>query len=136
MNIATKICGRLVALIWLACAACSVFYVYLLLTFYIFAPKPISQNFRENRLAVVSWSAAATASLSAAVGVLLARPWARVVSILLCVLGGSFGVAQIFSAEPLDRSVGAGLAVVLLSALVWLFSGSARNYFGRATQPA
>lgn len=134
MNFATKISGWLVALVWFVCAAFGLFYAYLLLTFYVFVPRTVAQNFREHRLAVIAWSLVAIAFLIGAVSVLLRRPWARWLSLILCALGVFFGAAEVFIGIPLDASTGAAIVVVLFSISVWLFSGGGRTYFGRVAQ--
>ena len=134
MNLATKISGWLVASAWFVCAAFGLFYAYFLLTFYIFLPRTVAQNFRENRLAVIAWSLVAIAFLTGAVCVLLRRPWARWLSLILCALGVSFGAAEVFIGRPLDASTGTAIVVVLFSIAVWLFSRGGRTYFGRVAQ--
>ena len=135
----TRICGLFVALIWFACSASGFFYVYLLLTFYIFAPIPVVINFRENRVAVISGSLASVAFLTGGIGVLMRRPWARGLSFLLCGLGVFYAVGQILVRETfslhLQPIVVAPLAAVLLSISIWLFSRSGRTYFRQAVQP-
>jgi len=132
----TNFCGRLVALAWLACAAWGLFYVYMLLTFYIFTPAPISVNFRQNRLAIIAWSLETLVYLTGAVGVWLGRRWAKALSFPLCAAGVFYGVYQFFIVSPLNLNVGVAVLFVLLSILAWLFSRGARTYFHRADQPA
>jgi hypothetical protein len=132
----TNFCGRLVALAWLACAAWGLFYVYMLLTFYIFSPVPISVNFRQNRLAIIAWSVETLVYLTGAAGVWLGRRWAKTLSFLLCAIAVFYAVGQFFVAGPLNFSAGAAVMFVLLSILAWLFSRGARTYFHQADQPA
>jgi hypothetical protein len=132
----TTFCGRLVAVAWMACAAWGLFYVYLLLTFYIFTPVPISVNFRQNRFAIIAWSFEILVYLTGAAGVWLGRQWAKTLSFLLCAIGVLYGVYQFFIAGPLNFSAGVAVVFVLLSIVAWLFSRGARTYFHQADQPA
>jgi hypothetical protein len=140
MNLSTKLCGRLVALIWLAWSLFGLFCAYLLLTFYIFMPKTIAENFRANRFAVVAWFLAVIAFLTGTLGVFLRRTWARGYSFVLCAIGFCYAVGLSFLGGvlglTLDPIWAAGLIVVLLLISAWLFSRSGREYFLRAVQPA
>jgi hypothetical protein len=140
MNLATKVCGWLVALIWLAWSALGLFCAYLLLTFYIFMPKTLAENFRTHRFGIIAWFLAAITFLTGTYGVSLHREWARGFSFILCAIGFCYAVGLTFSGEPLGLTLdpvwAAGLIVVLVLIAVWLVSRSGREYFQRAPQPA
>jgi hypothetical protein len=140
MNLSSKLCGGLVALIWLAWALFGLFCAYMLLTFYIFMPKTIAENFRANRFAVVAWVLAAIAFLTGTIGVSLRRTWARGYSFVLCAIGFCYAVGLGFLGGvlglTLDPIWAAALVVVLLLISAWLFSRGGRKYFQRAVQPA
>ena len=140
MNLSARVCGNLVALIWLAWSLFGVFSGYLLLTFYIFMPKTLAENFRAHRFAVVAWFLAAIAFLTGTIGVFQRRTWARGYSLFLCVIGFGYAVGSSFLGGILGLTVdpiwAAGLIAVLLLISAWLFSRSGREYFQRAVQPA
>jgi hypothetical protein len=140
MNLSTKVCGWLVALIWLACSAFGFLDVYFLLTFNIWVPQTLIENFRTNRLGVVVWTLAGIPFLIGTFGVLLRRTWARKFSFVLGAIGFCYAAVQIFFEQILGSTFGplwgAGLVVVLLLISVWLVSRSGREYFQRAVQPA
>jgi hypothetical protein len=140
MNLSTKLCGGLVALIWLAWSLFGLFCAYMLLTFYIFMPKTIAENFRANRFAVVAWFLAAIAFLTGTFGVFLRRTWARGYSFVLCVIGFCYAVGLSFLGGVLGLTLApiwaAGLIAVLLLISAWMFSRGGREYFQRAVQPA
>src|SRR5580704_5907046 len=102
MNLITRSCGLLVGLAWLAFSMCGFLYVYLLLTFHIFAPVPVMTSFRENRFGVISGSLVGAAFFAGGVGVLFRRAWARRYSIFLCALGASFAASQTLIHEGLS----------------------------------
>lgn len=140
MNLSTKLCGGLVALIWLAWSFFGLFCAYLLLTFYIFMPKTLAENFRANRFAVVAWFLAAIAFLTGTFGVFLRRTWARRYSFFLCAFGLCYAIGLSFLGGvlglTLDPIWAASLIAVLLLISAWLVSPGAREYFHRAVQPA
>jgi len=140
MTLITRSCGVLVGVVWLAFSAFGFFFVYLLLTFYIFSPVPMIINFRENRVGVISSSLVSVAFLAGGIGVLLRRTWARGFSIFLCALGALFAASQALihqglSLQPTPVAI-AAFVLVTLSILGWLFSRSGRTYFRHAVQPA
>jgi hypothetical protein len=140
MNLSARVCGWLVALTWLAWSLFGIFSVYLLLTFYIFMPKTVAENFRANRFAVVAWSLAAVAFPTGTFGVFLRRAWARRFSFALCAAGFCYAVGLSFSGGAfgltLDPIWATGLIVVLLLISVWLVSRGGREYFQTTVQPA
>jgi hypothetical protein len=140
MNLFSKLCGGLVALIWLAWLLFGLFCAYLLLTFYIFTPRTLAENFRANRFAIVAWVLAAIAFLTGTFGVFLRRTWARGYSFFLCAIGFCYAVGLSFLGGVLGLTLApiwtAGLIVVLLLISAWLVSRGGREYFQRAVQPA
>ena len=140
MNFSTKVCGWLVAMVWLAWSLLALFCAYLLLTFYIFMPRPVAQNFRENRVPIIVWLLAVIAFLTGAIGVSLRRTWARGFSFALCAVGFCYAVGSTSFKDAfgltLDPIWAAGLVVPLLLILAWLASCGGREYFQRAVQPA
>jgi len=140
MNLSTKACGWLVALIWLACSAFGFFAVYFLLTFNLLVPQTLTQNFRAYRFAIVFRFFVGTAFLIGTIGVSLRRVWAREFSFVLCAVGLCYAVGQTFFAEVFDsmlepiETIPFVVALLLISG--WLVSRSGRAYFQRAAQPA
>jgi uncharacterized membrane protein YhaH (DUF805 family) len=137
MSLSTRICGWIVALMWLVCSVFSLFYVYFLLTFNILMPTTVAEKFRGNYVPVIGWSLFCAAFFAGALAVLLRRTWARGFSFFLCAIGVCFALAQIFLDKASDfwvyPIVAAGLAVALLPILVWLVSNNGRTYFGQLT---
>jgi hypothetical protein len=127
-------------LIWLAWSLFGFFCAYLLLTFYIFMPQTLADNFRAYRFPVIVWFLGAIAFLTGTVGVFLRRAWARGYSFFLCAIGFCFAVGVSFLGGvlglTLDPIWAAGLIAVLLLISAWLVSRSGREYFQRAVQPA
>jgi hypothetical protein len=140
MNLSTRVCGWLVALIWLACSAFGFFAAYFLLTYQFFTHMTLAQNFRENRSAVFVWSLAALAFLTGTFGVSLRRTWARAFSFVLCAVGFCCAFVQTFFEEAIGSTFGplwgAGLGVLVLLISAWLSSRGGREYFQRVAQPA
>jgi hypothetical protein len=140
MNLSSKLCGGLVAFIWLTWALFGLFCAYMILIFYIFMPKTIAENFRANRFAVVAWVLAAIAFLTGTIGVFQRRPWARAYSFVLCATGFCYAVGLSFLGGvlglTLDPIWAAGLIAALLLISAWLVSRGGREYFQRAVQPA
>jgi hypothetical protein len=137
MNVITKICGSLVALIWLAFSAYSLFGAYFLLTFSFGSPS-LSENFQNSRFTIIGWSLAGPTYLVAAIGVLLRRRWGRGLSFFMGALACCFAAGQLFVEESsrLDLKACIVIAALSVSVLAWLFSRSASSYFGQVALPA
>lgn len=138
MNMITRSCGWLVALICLGCSAFGLYYVYLLLTFNFIFTKTVAQNFRDYRLSVISWTLASLAFIAGAFGILLRRSWARGISFFLCALGVFYAACQIIIRNAFELQLPpigiAGVVCVSILISAWLASTSGRTYFQRAGQ--
>ena len=125
---------------WFVSSGLCFYYVYILLTFNIFEPETVGQNFRENVLAVITVSLTGAAFIIGGIGVLLRNLWARSFSFFLCALIALYAVAQMFNRNAfnpvLEPNEIAILLTVSLPIFVWLVSGNGRTYFRQVDQPA
>jgi hypothetical protein len=142
----STICGRVVASIWLACAAFCLLIDFLDLTFIPRTHSPsdpvnLANSFWDNRLAIISLTGIALIFLTAASGILLRQGWSKGLSLFLCVFVICYSVGgllfqQMFTIVRFYSATAVVLTATSIAVLMWLFSRSGRVYFERASQSA